>query len=321
MANLVTRSYITSLETNMRVVSEAAFDTVFGTLHYDKVASTITDEAAEVKLIIDIDSTSIDHFVDEGDIRYQKFDELDVTLNYAHSTAGLRVKRSELTDSDYGAEKVARWSRRVGAKAAYTPEEMVWGPDGVIQQNAVSVVDGKQLFAVDHPNNPKDLTKGVYSNLLTSLPIDITVALDVALKNLGIALGRIGKIVGADGKTSRRLVPKYIFGNPALQARGKQLTGATVINATDVTPLTANNGLTWVTIPELTADTAFYIGVEEIAGSELGAVIFWEREPFLINPLDMTDKQLSNANMFEWNGRGREGCKAAIPFKLFKVTP
>lgn len=331
MANVLSLQYLHGVQDNMRLVSENAFGAIGATLQYDKIATTITDQAAEVRLILPIDSETIDYNVDEGYIAFSRLEETSMVFNYQHDTKGLKVTRSEFTDGDYGAKRCADWAKNIGILAAYTPERKTWD---LVVSNPVGQLDGLTLFHNAHPLNPKQLATGTYTNRFYgaaaagspnnpgACPIDTSVAADVALANLGKAISGVTQVKAANGITPRRLRVKYIIVNAGLEARARQLTGAAFLNNSDVGPIVANQGLQVVMVPELPINTTYYLAVEEVAGSEIGAVVFWEREAFSIHYIDgLTDAQLSAANELHWHGRGREAVFPGLPYKIFRVEP
>lgn len=331
MGNILNRAYITNLQQNMRELADNAFSAVEPVLNYPLITSVITDEAESVQLILPIDADTIDHGVDEGEISFSSLEELNLVFNYEHSTKGLEIRRSQFTDGPRGAKRAADWARKMGADAAYTPEMLVWR---TVVANPVTQVDQLPLFDTAHLNNPKNSAKGTYANLFTgaaasgspnnpgALRIDAGVAEEDAFENLGKALAAIRLVKCADGITPRHLRARYLFVDPTLEARARLLAGPTLLNSTDYAGVSRAQGLQVVVIPELASDNSWYLGVEEIAGSETGALVYWEREPFTINYLDgLTDAQLSAMGVFQWHGRGREAVYPGLPFKLYHVLP
>jgi hypothetical protein len=68
------------------------------------------------------------------------------------------------------------------------------------------------------------------------------------------------------------------------------------------------------------SDTTFYVGCEQMAASQLGAVIYTEREPFAINYYGTVDQAvLGRAQELEWQCHGRNVVSSGHPYLLFQV--
>ncbi len=324
--------YLTSLQTSMREVAESAFEQQVAETNFNLITNTIRDEAKSVMLYIPVGGDSVDLGVDPAEIHFSQLDDLALTYNYERSSKGLEINREDFTDGPRGAKRAADWARSMGASAAYLPQRLVWK---VITDNTVSQIDNLPLFHTAHPNSPRDNTKGTYANLFTgtagsgsannpgALRIDAGVTLDVAYTNLGRAIAAIRNIKQADGVTPRALRAKTLFVAPNQEARALQLTGANFLGTTgssDTSSVTPVRRLNVVVVDELESDGSWYLGADEIAGSQIGAVTFWDREPFSIHYLSgQTDASLDAANVLRWHGRGRHGAFPGLAFKIFKI--
>jgi hypothetical protein len=66
--------------------------------------------------------------------------------------------------------------------------------------------------------------------------------------------------------------------------------------------------------------TTYYVICEQLAASQLGALIYTEREAYRINYYgELTDAVLNRADELEWHCKGRNGMSAGHPYLLFKV--
>lgn len=323
--------YLTTLQTNMREVADTAFQASAAETNFELISNTITDEAKSVQLFLPINADNIDTGVDAAEIHFSKLDDLELTYSYDRSSKGLEIGREDFTDGPRGAKRAADWARNMGASAAYLPQKLVWK---VVTDNAVTQVDNTPLFGV-HGNHPKDATKGLYANLFTGAAgsgapnnpgaLPLTGSIDTAFANLGKAIAGVRLIKQSDGVTPRALRAKTLFVPPTLEARALQLTGALFLGtqgSSDVSSVTPVRRLQVVVVDELESDGSWYLGTEEVAGSQIGAVTFWNREAFSIKYITgATDASLDAADVLRWHGRGRQAAFAGIPFKLFHVLP
>ena len=208
-----------------------------------------------------------------------------------------------------------------------------------------------------HPYNPFDLSLGGFANVFTgsadtgsgynypgACPIDDSVTVDVALQNLSKVFAYIAGIKMPNGQDPRMLVPRQLFVPPRMTARAQQLTNAKFIaqaaatggGAGDISAIISNWGqappvevqefganFTYTMDDGTTAsgsDTDCYLAVEQVTSSQLGALVYVEREPFKINYYgEMTDADLGRKNDFEWHCKGRNVTGYGHPYLLFKL--
>jgi phage major head subunit gpT-like protein len=210
--------------------------------------------------------------------------------------------------------------------------------------------DNVTFFNNAHPVNPYDASAGTYANVFTgaaastpstdpndanypgACPIDSSVTTDVALVNLAKVITYIKGLKMPNGTTPRFLNPTKIIAGPKLQQRAVQLTSASTIaqaaasggGGADVAAVIASYG--WQK-PEIAdelsgfeSDTTYFIACEELAASELGALVYVEREPFAINYYTTQQEvDLSRKNELEWHCLGRNVAGYGHPYLLFKV--
>ena len=155
---------------------------------------------------------------------------------------------------------------------------------------------------------------------------------DVALANMSKVFSLIATIKQANGEDPRYLRPKAILCSPKLFPRVVQLTSAKFIaqaaaaggGGADVEALIRALGYgTPIMVDELAgfeSDTTWFVVAEQLAASELGGIVYLEREPFSINQYGvMTDAELSRSQTLEWHCHGRNGIAPGHPFLIFKV--
>lgn len=344
----ITPTFFFDLESKMRLVSSRAYDKLAlpEKSWWNKVCKVQTIETKKERLIWLLDTAEIGRPQASHGGGQQRFDEMvSVTQEREVENAlvdGLKIKREELEDKDAnGLDQAAHWARQAGALFGYWPQLAL---SKAILANPTAY-DGVAFFhASAHVYNPYDSTAGTYGNLLTgaasgaypgACPIDESVTVDVALKNLAKVVAYVSQIKTPNGLYPRNLRVATLLVPPALFFRATQLTNAKFIaqaaatggGGADVEALIASLGVGMpVQIQELGAgfggaDDTYYVAVEDILNDELGAFTYVEREPFsIIYHGPQTDAQLAQIDEFRWMTRGRNVIAPGHPFMLYKCT-
>jgi phage major head subunit gpT-like protein len=262
---------------------------------------------------------------------------------------GLKLTRAQFEDTDgQGLDLAAAWSGQIGAQMAYWPQELATellkNGEDIFK---VRAYDKKAFFAVDHPVNPYRPGQ-VYANLFAGdpltpppgapagypgkLPIDDAVTVDVALKNLQKLVATVASMKMPNGTQPRRLRLKYLIVPPALLFRAVQLTSAKFIAQAstggaavgDVEALINSLGFALpIQADELAGfegDKTYFAVCEQITDTEVGGLIYVDRDPFKINYYGpQTDAVLNRADDLEWHCKGRNAMAAGHPYLIFKV--
>lgn len=270
------------------------------------------------------------------------FDEMTVlTSEVTPRTVGKghRIKLQQLTDLDGNGVKLTdSWVQQMTAQGAYWPQKAV---TALLKGGETGkAYDGQAFFSANHPVHPFDADAGVFSNLLSgssNYRIDAGVTADVALANLGNVFAHIMGLKMANGEDPRMLRPSKLFVGPKLFPRAVQLSDAKTIaqaaasggGGADVASMIAalNFGKP-VLCPELAgfeSDTSYFVGVDAMESSEMGAIAYVEREPFAIRYYSGEggmavgmDAVLSRADELEWHMKGRNAACYGHPYMLFK---
>lgn len=261
---------------------------------------------------------------------------------------GFKIRRDLLEDTNSsgvpgadGMQAAAKWAADIGSYMQYWPQKQV----AYLLKNGHTAslftgYDGKALFATDHPVNPYNTGLGSFQNIFTgaasgnypgACPIDIGVDDDDALANLMKIYAYIASILMPNGEDPRGLRPKYLLCNPQMYPRVAQLTSAKFIakvagsgaGSADVSALIQLMGYAPpVQCDELSgyeSNTTFFVACEQEASSELGAVIYNDREPFRINYYGiLTDSELGRKDELEWHCKGRNTVAPGHPYLIFK---
>jgi phage major head subunit gpT-like protein len=352
---MLTPQFLFNLETGMQVIAEQEYQRLLANLWYSKVAKERpTGETRKQRLIWTLDTAGI-QYQDrlQGDTIFEELLATSQEYEWKAATGGLEVQKVELEDLDGGGiDQASEWSRQVGAYAAYWPQKQIATLIRNGGSSGFTSYDGQIFFSNAHPINVLASEVGTFANIFTgaaastpatdpqdasypgALPIDNSVTVDVALANLQKAIAYIRGIRMPNGEDPRGLKPAYILHPPALTARIQQLTQAKFIaqagtggaGAADISMVIGAWGLGMpVECAELGAgftngsDTDYYIVTEQMASSSLGALLYFNREPFsVIYNGPQTDAQLARAAKFQWKIAGRNLGAYGHPYLLFK---
>lgn len=343
----ITPSFVMDLESRMRVITETEYQRLLTSLWYTDIVRTSTSGSMKEIVIWLLSTANIEYRGKRGGNKFYE-DVVSQIFSYEHKHAGtgLRLKRDQLQDLDGGGLQIAaRWSADVGSLMAYWPQKQA----ALALKNghlaASLAYDGKAFFASDHPLNPHNLITGSYANLhktaggasgVGAVPIDDSVTADVALTNLAKVMAYIQGIKMPNGEDPRMLEPASIFCNPRMAPRVAQLTNAKFIaqasaggsGSADVEALIQTLGYAKpVVCKELSgyeSDTTWFVSTRSATDTELGGLIYSEREPFKINWYTGEgtgtgiDAILHRQDRLEWDVDGRNVMTYGHPYAVHK---
>lgn len=342
MPGVVSPQFVMDLESRMRLITENEFVRLSGddVIWWDKVAKVL-QSGSRREIISWILSTA--HIEDQGamggNIAFDDMVILETEFTARTAGYGLRLRRQQFEDLDGNGIRLAtEWSQQIGAQHAYWPQRQV---AALLKAGETGIAyDTKAFFAVDHPNNPQDLSAGTYSNLFTgadAAPIDESVSMEVALKNLGKVYAKIASMKMPNGIDPRFLRPMGILCSPTLYPRAVQLTNAKFIamaaasggGSADMAGVIAalGYGTPWQA-DELAGwedGTTYFVVAKQADASELGAIAYIDREPFTVRYYtgrgggNGVDAILDRADELEWHTSGRNVAGYGHPFLVFKV--
>lgn len=344
----LTPSFLMDLESRMQVITEREYSRLSANLWWKNITK-LRGSTGRRDVFTWLLSTA--QIKDQGKGGNIAFDDLVSTyteIETKFSGAGLKLTKAQLEDTDGGGMDLAgQWSADIGAYMSYWPQKQVtYFMKNAHTASIFTGYDKKAFFASDHPVNPFNDVAGTYQNIFTGAaapangnapaypgvcPIDEAIDSDDALVNLSKIMSYIASIKMPNGEDPRYLRPRSIYCSPRLFPRAVQLTNAKFLAQTagsgaasgDVEALIKALGYaTPVMVDELAGfenDTTFFVGCEQISSSQLGAVIYTERDPFAINYYGTLDQaQLGRANELEWHCRGRNVVSPGHPYLLFK---
>lgn len=346
----LTPQFLFDLESNMRVITENEYARLSQNLWWSRVAKLRPSSTRKEIVTWLLNTAMIENLGSGGHMVFE-----DLVTQYTeyvneHAGIGLKMRKDQLTDTDAnGMELAAEWSGHAGAQMAYWPQKNI--AKAIRLGESSTGYDGQFYFSTAHPLNPYNSGAGTYANLLTSTasgvypgacPIDASVSVDVAFNNLSKAIAYIQNIKMPNGEDPRGLTPRFLISGPELRGRTVQISNAKLIaqaagasggGGADVSAVAESWGLAEPVIaPELGYQTGYthgattyYIACEQLASSQLGALVYQEREAFNINYYTgdggnaFVDAVLSRADELEWHVKGRNVVGYGHPYLLFQV--
>jgi phage major head subunit gpT-like protein len=342
----LTPTNLVTLETRMSVVTENEYQRLSQGVWWPTVTKVRPTGAGKEILSWLLSTAKIHDLGKGGNLIFEDLVSETTEIEPRFAGDGLKLTRAQFEDTDgQGLDLAAAWSGQIGAQMAYWPQELATallmnGED----ITKVRAYDKKAFFAVDHPINPyrPGLT---FANLFAGagggtapnvypgkLPIDESVTVDVALQNLQKLVAYVASIKMPNGTQPRRLRLKYLIVPPALLFRATQLTQAKFIAqastggaaVADVEALIVALGFALpIQADELAGfenDKTYFAVCEQITETEIGGLIYVDREPFRINYYGpQTDAILNRADDLEWHCKGRNAMAAGHPYLIFKA--
>lgn len=343
--------FLYDLESRLRVIQEDEYSRIMASENqwWDTITK-VHPSASRKELFFWILSTAtIESQGKGGNVQFDDMVILESDYTNLDAGKGLKIRKQQFQDLDgQGVQIAEAWTRQITAQAAYWPQRQV--SSLVITGETGLAYDKQAYFSTAHPYNPFDTSVGTYANVFTggasgaypgALPIDASVTLDVAFTNVGKAISYIKSLRMPNGKDPRFLVPKFLIAPPALQTRAVELTDAKYFalaatggaGTADVSGVIKRWGLnTPIIAPEFSQaatgnaadDTSWYIGCEQVTSTQLGALLFVDREPFTITYYTGegggtgVDAILAREQELQWLTHGRNVAGYGHPYALFK---
>ena len=339
----LTPTYLMDFESRMQRLTEQEYARFNPNLWWQKITKVRSTGARRDILTWLLSTATIkDQGKMGGNIHFEDLVSTYAEVETRFAGDGLKLRRAQLEDTDGdGLNLGSEWSTQIGAYMQYWPQKRVshFLRNG---HDATKYVGYDKLayFAKAHPLNPFATNLGGFDNVLTgtrtlpypgAVPIDESVTLDEALKNLSLVMGYLATIKMPNGEDPRYLRPSMILCSPRLFPRAVQLTGAKFfgqaagsgVASADVEAIIKALGYATPTMVDELAgfenDTTYFIACENVQTSQLGAVLYTQREPFKINYYGVMDQaQLDRAQELEWHCIGRNTVSAGHPYLLFK---
>jgi phage major head subunit gpT-like protein len=344
MSRVITQSFLMDYESRMSRITENEYSRLSSNMWWSRVAKTRPSQSRREIVSWFLQTASIEDLGKHGgEMVYETLVEKYTEFEHKHFGKGLKLHRDQFTDLDgNGIEAGSEWSSAMGALMSYWPQKKV---AELIKNGHASTsigYDGQIFFSAAHPVNPFKASAGTFANIFTgaasgSYPgackIDDSVDLATARVNLGKIFAYIRSLKMPNGVDPRMLRARTIMGPPRMQERLYEVTKAKFIagavgsagGSTDVEavvksfnydePIVADE------LADYESDTTFFVVCEQLQSSQLGSLIYIEREPFKINYYTGdggTNVDLARTNEFEWLVRGRNSTGYGHPYLIFK---
>ena len=343
----LTPTFLMDLESRMQIIAENEYNRLNSNLWWPKLTK-VRSSTGRRDVITWLLSTAM--IKDQGKGGNIAFDDLVSTfteIENKFSGTGLELARAQLEDTDGGGmDLAAQWSADIGAYMSYWPQKQVVNFLKTAHLSTVVGYDAQIFFSTAHPVNPFNTQAGNYANLLTgapaaasgntpaypgTLPLDESVTVDVALTNMSKLFSYIASIRMPNGEDPRYLRPAFILVPPKMFPRLVQLSNAKFIAQAaaggaavgDVEALIRSLGFAQPVMADELAgfesDTTYYVVCEQVSSTQLGAVIYTEREPYKINYYSNVDQvELSRKQKLEWHCIGRNVVSPGHPYLIIK---
>lgn len=341
---LVTTSFVMDLESEMRAIVEdeyAAFQDPRNKW-WDLVAR-VRPSATKREILMWMLSTA--QLYDQGqggNFRFQDPIVLETEFTNKTSGAGLKIRRQQFEDIDgngidggEGLNAAAKWSGDMGAQFGYWPQLKV--AELLKNGETGTTYDAKPFFSTTHYLNGVNGT--TFPNLLvgSGYRIDSGVTLDQAAINLAAVYKAIRSVKMPNNAQQRMLRPSAILCGPAMFPRVSQLIDAKFLaiaaasggGSGDFSGYAARMGYGKVTegpeFVESEYDTSYFVIAEQIGASQLGGIVYVDREPYSIRYYtgrgggNGVDAILDRLDELDWQASGRNVAGYGHPFLIFKI--
>lgn len=344
----LTPQFVMDLESRMQIIAEREYTRLASNLWWQNITKVRPSTGRRDVIMWLLSTAMIRPEGSGGNIAFDDIVSKYTEVENKWSGAALKLRRDQLEDTDGGGiELSSQWTGDIGSYMAYYPQKQVThfiknahvtaasDPD-----NGYTGYDGLAYFANNHPVNPFKTSAGTYANLLTgaasgsypgALPLDVSQTVDVALQNMTSLMSWLATFKMPNGEDPRFLRPKGILCSPKMYPRLVQLTNAKFIAqvagsgaaTSDVEALIRSLGYAQPIMADELAgfenDTTYYVMCDQLASSQLGAVMYINREPYKINYYGNMDQAvLDRADELEWHCKGRNGIGAGHPYLLIK---
>jgi len=316
----ITPEFMFSFQRNLNFKYSNAWARVLGELWYQRVTLVQPSGALEEIYQWMLETAQIVKQGSRGrDLTFE--DVVQVTHKIKNENAGhaLKLNRNDIEDNRF--DVAAKWASDAGSAGAYWPQRL-W-VELVMNGTTRKCFDEENFFSDQHPINPFDESDGVYSNVLTGMPLTAA--------NLAAAVAHIRKIKGPND-APRYLKPSLLMVDPDNTLTAATITGAEIItdptNVSGGAPATnmikTRYGLgTPLEVPEFADEPGvWYLGVEANQDAFEAPIIYQERRAFeLTSFTTMTQSELDRSNDLEWHHQGRNTAAYGLPYMLFRFEP
>ena len=338
---MVPTQVILDFQTNLVSIMEREFDRLSANLWWTKVAKVRQSLSLNETIAWLIADAMIRDQGSGGNYRFDDIGSKTTEIENRYAGAAFKIPQAMLQDLYNGIpggkafELGSEWAAQIGAYMAYWPQKQT----AYVLKNGhtaslFTAYDGKALFATDHLTNPADSSKGSFSNYLSGGAYDVSesVSADAALAVLNSVRAAIAAYKMPNGEDPKLLMPRGIVAPPKLTPRLSQLTSAKFLaqaatsggGSGDVERYIQTQGYgEIIEAPELAgfeSDKTFFVLCDVAQSSQLGGIVYQEREAFSMQKYDITTSpDLGRKQELEWHVQGRNAIAPGHPYAIVKV--
>ena len=341
MSSVLTLVELMGVEDNMRSLSENESDRLTLKQWWQYITRVVSSKSRREIIMWLLSTAQITRTGHSPNVPMHGLTMLDQVYENLFAEEGIQIPRSEFTDADgHGLDLAGAWSRDVSAVATYFPQFEV----SKLLMNGhlpgATAYDGLPYFNIAHWLNPMDHGVGTYSNVITGVDISTAVSADTAVEHLQTVFGTIASIKMPNGLYPRRLRPAGILAGPTLFPQAAKLTGAQFIasassggggGTTDLAGYVKGVlgfGTPWCAdeLAGFESDTTYFVVAEQLSSSQLGGLVYIEREPFHVTYYTGegggtgVSVDLDRTDTLEWHIKGRNVADYGHPYLIFKCT-
>lgn len=320
-------AFVSDLTTNLKVVASRSYEARNKDLWWTKVAAQKRSESKREVLAWLLDHWKLHIETTDGQIEWERAVTRLHEFTHGYETTGLELFESDFEDLDgHGVHIATEFVRKMGAEFAYSPQRQL---AAAIIANPTGY-DGVAFFHASHPVSGKagDTSLGTYANLVASKPIDDSVTIDIAKKNLGAAISAARAIKAPDG-SPRALRPVALLVPGEMSTRAIDLLNARFIGSTGSNDHTAVISA-WGLGQPLIADelgaayggsaTSYYLVMSDATSDDLGAFVWSVRKDYGIKYPSLQDAFYQESSKLRWSAKGRTALVSGHPFLMVKCT-
>lgn len=321
----VTPAFVATFETNLQTFVVDGWKRIEKNLIWDKVMDIRPSQTLRELYFWLLETAQI---YDENQGGNKRYDDMAATfyeIDNANSGVALRLTKNEIEDNmmanpnlkgmpalDYA----ANWSKQVGGAAGYRPQEKLFQMIAGGKTTTIGY-DGLSYFNANHPINVvAGAAAGVYSNIVSAVPLVGAADLQHAAANINTAVAQMRGMKQPNGKF-RMLRPRILLHDPSNLYTVNQLLDSKFFNASE-------NVLTQLGIEPVCADElsvepgVWYLGAELMPG-EGGPFIWQEREAYYLSSYTADSMvELQRRKVFEWLFDGRNAAAPGHPYLFLR---
>jgi len=338
---VLTQVELMGIEDNMRSIVETEYDRLSLDQWWQRCTRVVPSKSRREIIMWLLSTAQITRTGMSPNVPMHGLTMLDHVYENTFAREGIQIPRSEFEDADgHGLDLAGSWTRDVSAAAAYFPQYEAAKLLMAGHTSGALAYDGLPYFYAAHWLNPMNHGVGTYSNIISGVDISTAVTMDVAAEHLGKIFASIAAIKMPNGLYPRKLRPEAIIAGSTLFPRVAQLTGAEFIAASSVGGGGGTSDIKGYLKGKLgygdpncadelsgfESDTTFFVIAKQQTSSQLGGLVYVEREPFHITFYTGegggtgANVDLDRTDTLEWHIKGRNVPDYGHPYLIFKCT-